>query len=155
MDHFFQELLDEVVDTPQKIQEILSLYRNQLELMTASKMGLGEFFSTKTHLTMTDLVDLFLFEMCRNVDQKGICDKCPPGTSDTHKRLKGIRRTTHLDVLTSRWLLLVELVMLLLFIVKMGTLKSMNDSEDGNLMSVNDYDCDSISDLVLLLPLLS
>ncbi|WOH07582.1 hypothetical protein DCAR_0727014 [Daucus carota subsp. sativus] len=101
MAHIVQELSDEVIEstkeylksviaTPQKRQELLSLQnrlagrsdlssqtlsranRNQLELMTALKMGLGEFLSTKNRLTMPELVEIFLLERCRNVNCKRI-----------------------------------------------------------------------------------
>ncbi|GMJ04526.1 TITANIA 1 [Hibiscus trionum] len=47
-------------------------YKDQLEILVAVKMGLKSFLSGKVGLPVTELVDIFLFMKCRNLNCKSV-----------------------------------------------------------------------------------
>ncbi|KAL6970059.1 hypothetical protein U1Q18_029765 [Sarracenia purpurea var. burkii] len=72
---------------------LLKSHRNQLEILVAIKMGLVNFLSGKIRIPMSELVEIFLLERCRNVNckrllpvddcdckicsiKKGFCSEC-------------------------------------------------------------------------------
>ncbi|KAJ7942832.1 Protein OBERON [Quillaja saponaria] len=92
----FQELTDEtivstkeylknLISTPEKKDELVSLqhrldkrsdltketlskcHKEQLEILVAIKTGLESFLSGKVHISITELLEIFLFMRCRNV----------------------------------------------------------------------------------------
>lgn len=74
-------------------ETLLKSHKNQLEVLVAIKMGLVSFLSSTNRLPMGELVEIFLFEKCKNVNckrllpvedceckicstKKGFCSEC-------------------------------------------------------------------------------
>ncbi|KAL3824258.1 hypothetical protein ACJIZ3_020287 [Penstemon smallii] len=106
-----KEYLKNTIANPEKKDELLGLqkrlerrcdltheslskcHKDQLEVLVATKMGLGIFLSTTCKLPLAELVDIFLLERCRNINcrrvlpvddcdckicstKKGFCSEC-------------------------------------------------------------------------------
>ncbi|KAH7516231.1 hypothetical protein FEM48_Zijuj10G0113300 [Ziziphus jujuba var. spinosa] len=85
-----REYLKNLISMPEKKQELMSLQsrlerrsdlsketlskcqKSQLEILVAVKMGLECFVSGKNHLPTNELVEIFLFMRCRNVNCKSL-----------------------------------------------------------------------------------
>ncbi|CAI0457392.1 unnamed protein product [Linum tenue] len=53
-------------------ESLLKCQRNQLEILVAVRMGLVSFMTGKLRLATTELIEMFLFVRCRNVNCKSI-----------------------------------------------------------------------------------
>ncbi|GAA0178143.1 hypothetical protein LIER_29797 [Lithospermum erythrorhizon] len=80
-----KEYLKKVIEMPERAEELASLQKKlerrsdvsnqalskspkfQLEILVAIKTGLGSFLSCNKRITETELVEIFMFERCRNV----------------------------------------------------------------------------------------
>lgn len=85
-----KEYLMNLISMPEKKEELMGLQKrlerrsdltketlskcqiSQLEILVAVKMGLGCFISGKNRLSTTELVEIFLFMRCRNVNCKSL-----------------------------------------------------------------------------------
>ncbi|XWS34358.1 hypothetical protein CRYUN_Cryun21dG0032400 [Craigia yunnanensis] len=85
-----KEYLRNLIATPEKKEELLGLQnrlerrsdltkeallkcqKDQLEILVAVKMGLKSFLSVKLRLPMTELLEIFLFMRCRNLNCKSL-----------------------------------------------------------------------------------
>ncbi|GMI87485.1 TITANIA 1 [Hibiscus trionum] len=85
-----KEYLRNLIATPERKEELVRLqtrlerrsdltketlskcYKGQLEILVAVKMGLKSFLSGKVGLPMTELVEIFLFTRCRNLNCKSV-----------------------------------------------------------------------------------
>ncbi|XP_047969667.1 protein OBERON 3 [Salvia hispanica] len=107
-----KEYLKNVIDSPERKDELVAFQKrlerrsdlstnetlskcqkSQLEVLVAIKMGLGSFLHSKNRLPVSELVDIFLLERCRNINcrrslpvedcdckicstKKGFCSEC-------------------------------------------------------------------------------